>query len=299
MVPTKVFSHTAASGVRKLSVRALLDHVNEHAYADRKRALQDFNGSQRAWPEASWQHAVKSVLFVDCQSKTVKHCGYLMLAGRVWWGDVRLHYAFTPEQLERRGAAANLRELFMVPWTIEHINARLTCNNVLFRLDNTSSLGLAAPAVVSIDIELIAPHIPGRENTLDDCFSRLRGGIDDDDWRLLVDIFRELEAACGPFDADSCSDPLGRKSSRPRGGMLLDAELGYHYIRLRADADKNVDAMHECFAYIPDHAPCLVIRPDNMLEDSLRVFTFACRQDTLDAYFKTSATNILRLIAAL
>eukprot|EP00873_Tetraselmis_striata_P035790 jgi/Tetstr1/456054/TSEL_042824.t1 len=73
MVPTNVFSHTAASGVRKLWVRVLPDHVNEHAYADRKRAFQDSNGIQKAWPVASWQHAVESALFVECQSKTVKH----------------------------------------------------------------------------------------------------------------------------------------------------------------------------------------------------------------------------------
>eukprot|EP00873_Tetraselmis_striata_P036216 jgi/Tetstr1/456480/TSEL_043203.t1 len=87
MVPTKVFSHTAASGVRKPSVRALPDPVNEHAYADRKRALQNSNGSQGAWQEASWQHAVESVLFVECQSKTVKHCGYSIRSVREWHND--------------------------------------------------------------------------------------------------------------------------------------------------------------------------------------------------------------------
>eukprot|EP00873_Tetraselmis_striata_P013434 jgi/Tetstr1/433698/TSEL_022917.t1 len=66
MAPNVVFSHTAASGVRKLWVRAFPDPVTEHAYADRKRALQDSNGSQGAWPEAYWQHAVESVLFVEC-----------------------------------------------------------------------------------------------------------------------------------------------------------------------------------------------------------------------------------------
>eukprot|EP00873_Tetraselmis_striata_P025421 jgi/Tetstr1/445685/TSEL_003489.t1 len=70
MVPTKVFSHTDASGVRKLWVRVLPDPINEHAYTDRKRALQDSNGIQEAWPVASWQHTVESVLFVECQSKT-------------------------------------------------------------------------------------------------------------------------------------------------------------------------------------------------------------------------------------
>eukprot|EP00873_Tetraselmis_striata_P044140 jgi/Tetstr1/464404/TSEL_009197.t1 len=87
MVPTKVFSQTAASGVRKLWVRALPDPVNEHAYADRKRALQDSNGSQGAWPEASWQQAVESVLFVECQSKTVRHCGYSIRNVREWHND--------------------------------------------------------------------------------------------------------------------------------------------------------------------------------------------------------------------
>eukprot|EP00873_Tetraselmis_striata_P000781 jgi/Tetstr1/421045/TSEL_012090.t1 len=163
--------------------------------------------------------------------------------------------------------------------------------------------------------------------------------------------------------------------------VLLNAELGCRYIRLRVDVDKNVDARHECFAYIPYHVPCLVVRPVDMLEDYLRVFrppsgsrllaaskssrigpqTFhttpysgfnsafkaayarafpdpatrttpldrvgshsgrkslaqclwdcyrsagviahvghwACRQDAMDAYFKTSATEILLLIAAL
>eukprot|EP00873_Tetraselmis_striata_P029091 jgi/Tetstr1/449355/TSEL_003868.t1 len=87
MVPTKAFSHIAASGVRKLRVRALPDPVNEHAYADRKRAFQDSNGSQGAWPEASWQHALESVLFVECQSKTLKICGYSICSVREWHND--------------------------------------------------------------------------------------------------------------------------------------------------------------------------------------------------------------------
>eukprot|EP00873_Tetraselmis_striata_P012964 jgi/Tetstr1/433228/TSEL_022516.t1 len=35
--------------------------------------------------------------------------------------------------------------------------------------------------------------------------------------------------------------------------VLFNAELGCRYIRLRMDVDKNIDARHECFAYIPDH----------------------------------------------
>eukprot|EP00873_Tetraselmis_striata_P042203 jgi/Tetstr1/462467/TSEL_007463.t1 len=49
------------------------------------------------------------------------------------------------------------------------------------------------------DIGIIARHIPGRENTLVDCLSRLGGAIHYHSC-LLVAIFRELEAACGPFD---------------------------------------------------------------------------------------------------
>eukprot|EP00873_Tetraselmis_striata_P041093 jgi/Tetstr1/461357/TSEL_006483.t1 len=54
--------------------------------------------------------------------------------------------------------------------------------------------------------------------------------------------------------------------------VLFDAELGCRCVRLRVDVDKNVDARHECLAYIPDHVPCLAIRPVDMLEDHLRVF---------------------------
>eukprot|EP00873_Tetraselmis_striata_P028641 jgi/Tetstr1/448905/TSEL_036131.t1 len=54
--------------------------------------------------------------------------------------------------------------------------------------------------------------------------------------------------------------------------VLSNAELGCRYIRLRVDVDKNVGARHECFAYIPDHVPCLAVRPVDLLEDYLRVF---------------------------
>eukprot|EP00873_Tetraselmis_striata_P039564 jgi/Tetstr1/459828/TSEL_005177.t1 len=90
MVPTKVFTSTAASGVRKLWVRALPEPHNEHAYADRKRALQETNGSQGAWPETSCQDAVGSVLFVECQSRTVKHCGYSIRSVREWHNDYEM-----------------------------------------------------------------------------------------------------------------------------------------------------------------------------------------------------------------
>eukprot|EP00873_Tetraselmis_striata_P043292 jgi/Tetstr1/463556/TSEL_008435.t1 len=90
MVPTKVFTSTAAIGVRKLWVRALPEPHNEHAYADRKRALQETNGSHGAWPETSWQDAVESVPFVECQSRIVKHCGYSIRSVREWHNDYEM-----------------------------------------------------------------------------------------------------------------------------------------------------------------------------------------------------------------
>eukprot|EP00873_Tetraselmis_striata_P006711 jgi/Tetstr1/426975/TSEL_017188.t1 len=55
--------------------------------------------------------------------------------------------------------------------------------------------------------------------------------------------------------------------------VLFNAELGCRYIRLRMDVDKNIDARHECFTYIP--ATCLAwlsARLTCMLEDYLCVF---------------------------
>eukprot|EP00873_Tetraselmis_striata_P037591 jgi/Tetstr1/457855/TSEL_004257.t1 len=104
--------------------------------------------------------------------------------------------------LQRWGASANLRELFMFPWTTEEIGARrLTGNSILFRHDISLLVGAvnkgASPHPESLalllwllkllerydigryDIELIARHIPGGENALADCLSRLSGTIDD------------------------------------------------------------------------------------------------------------------------
>eukprot|EP00873_Tetraselmis_striata_P014756 jgi/Tetstr1/435020/TSEL_023991.t1 len=141
--------------------------------------------------------------FVGVLIDTVILSDALGWAGDVWCGATHLTYAYTPERLERLGTSAILCELIMVPWTNEQIiGTQLTTgSNVLFRLDNTS---------LRFDIELIARHSPARENTLADCLSRLRGAIDDQDWRLLVATFHELEAACGPFDVDASSDSPGR-----------------------------------------------------------------------------------------
>eukprot|EP00873_Tetraselmis_striata_P039280 jgi/Tetstr1/459544/TSEL_004909.t1 len=196
-------------------------------------------------------------------------------AGGVWWGDVRLHYAFTPEQLQQWSTSANLRELFMVPWTIAKIGARLAGSSVLFRLDNTSSVGAvnkgASPHPDSLelllwllelleryDIALIARHIPGRKNTLADSLSRLRGAIDDQDWRLLSDIFRALEAACGPFDVDACADPLGRNSFCPAFWSAIDSCLAHDWAGRRVYCNPPFAAMRDvlrhfwaCYATAP------------------------------------------------
>lgn len=47
--------------------------------------------------------------------------------------------------------------------------------------------------------------------------------------------------------------------------LLFGAGLGCRYIRLRVDVAKT--STRGTDAYIPDHAPCLAIRPVDMLED--------------------------------
>eukprot|EP00873_Tetraselmis_striata_P039290 jgi/Tetstr1/459554/TSEL_004919.t1 len=150
----------------------------------------------------------------------------------------------------------------MVPWTIAKIGARLTGSSVLFRLDSTSSVGAvnkgASPHPDSLelllwllefleryDIALIARHIPGRQNTLADCLFRLRGAVDDQDWRLLGDIFRALEAACGPFDIDACSDPLGSNSFFPAFWSAIDSCLTHDWTGHRVYCNPPFAAMRD------------------------------------------------------
>eukprot|EP00873_Tetraselmis_striata_P042793 jgi/Tetstr1/463057/TSEL_007994.t1 len=70
--------------------------------------------------------------------------------------------------------------------------------------------------------------------------------------------------------------------------VLFNAELGCRYISVRVDIEKNVDAPHECFAYIPDHVPCLAVRPVDMLENYLRVFRLPSAGSRLLAAVKSS-----------
>eukprot|EP00873_Tetraselmis_striata_P023464 jgi/Tetstr1/443728/TSEL_003258.t1 len=133
---------------------------------------------------------------------------------------------------------------------------RLTGSNVLFRLDNTSSRS---------DTELIAHHISGREISLADCLTRLRGVIDDKGWRLLVAFFREMEAACGPFDVDACSDPLGRISFCRAFWSAIDSCLAHDWAGRRV--------------YCTPPPPCAAVR------DILRHFwaCYATAQSTTTA----------------
>eukprot|EP00873_Tetraselmis_striata_P040346 jgi/Tetstr1/460610/TSEL_000535.t1 len=155
---------------------------------------------------------------------------------------------------------------------IELIGAQLKGSNGLFRLDNTSSVGAVkhwrlTPTLLvwlldlleRCDIELIAWHIPGMENTLANCLSRLCGAIDDQDWRLLVPIFCQLEATCGPFDVDASSDPLSCHSlcrafwaHLPGWRRLLAGADGLEDLRLHSStADTYRSSLRDYCSFCP------------------------------------------------
>eukprot|EP00873_Tetraselmis_striata_P009414 jgi/Tetstr1/429678/TSEL_019575.t1 len=78
------------------------------------------------------------------------------------------------------------------------------------------------------DMELsIARHIPGRENTLAECLSRLRGAIDDQDRRLLIAVLHELEAACGPLRRRRLLRPLRPQFIQPCFRSTIDNCLAH------------------------------------------------------------------------
>ena len=61
-------------------------------------------------------------------------------AGGAWLGQRRLHYAFTDAQLAGLyGGSANLRELYVPPFTVEKWQPRGVL--VLFRMDSAASVG--------------------------------------------------------------------------------------------------------------------------------------------------------------
>lgn len=151
-------------------------------------------------------------------------------AGSVWWDNIRLHHTFTQEQLDGPyGSSTNPRELFMVPMNISQLGPRLRGRIMLLRLDNTAAVGAtikvasSSPEVLRLlwwlvellqfyDIEIVARHLPGRDNTPADAISRLKGLRDNQDWQILRQIFERLAALVGPFAVDACADPLGRNA---------------------------------------------------------------------------------------
>eukprot|EP00873_Tetraselmis_striata_P020395 jgi/Tetstr1/440659/TSEL_028968.t1 len=117
----------------------------------------------------------------------------------VWWDNIRLHHTFTQEQLDGPyGSSTNPRELFMVPMNISQLGPRLRGRIMLLRLDNTAAVGAtikvasSSPEVLRLlwwlvellqfyDIEIVARHLPGRDNTPADAISRLKGLRDNQD----------------------------------------------------------------------------------------------------------------------
>ena len=159
-------------------------------------------------------------------------------AGGAWWRHLAFHWAFTPEQLAGRfGGSSNLRELFMVPATVQQWGLRFRALRqgtvlLLFRLDNQASVGAVntgasmVPEVNALliwlheledffDVRVVARYLPGVLNVRADGISRLRGALDDQDWQLRPSLFAQLAASWGPFDVDACSDPLGRNAHCP------------------------------------------------------------------------------------
>jgi hypothetical protein len=164
-------------------------------------------------------------------------------AGGAWWREHRAHLALTPQELAGHlGASSNLRELHMVPWALNLWGPDLAGSRVLIRLDNLAAVGAVnkgasmSPGFQSIllrlhsvlqthRIQLVARHIPGVENTLADGISRLKGHVDDQDWRLDPQVHALLHARWGPFHVDACSDPLGRNAFYPTFWSELDSCL--------------------------------------------------------------------------
>ena len=156
-------------------------------------------------------------------------------AGGAWWRHRSLHYSYTATQLAGRfGGSSNLRELFMVPHSVDRwgVVFRVLWRGtvlLLFRLDNQASVGAInrrASMVREVndlilwlqelearyDVCVVARYLPGVLNVRADGLSRLRGAIDDQDWQLHPALFAQLHTEWGPFQVDACSDPLGRNA---------------------------------------------------------------------------------------
>eukprot|EP00873_Tetraselmis_striata_P039291 jgi/Tetstr1/459555/TSEL_004920.t1 len=79
--------------------------------------------------------------------------------------------------------------------------------------------------------------------------------------------------------------------------MLFNAELGCRYIACAWMSTRTLTPVTS--ASPTSQTTCLAWLPARSARVIAHVGHWACRQDALDAYFKTSATEILRLIAAL
>lgn len=183
---------------------------------------------------------------IDFEVLTSDASGY---GGGVWWRHQRIHYGFTPDQLRGHlGVSANLRELYMVPWVLRQWGKRLRGKRVLFRLDNSASVGAinkggsSEPAVNALllaihrvcrefGIFLVARHLPGDENLLADAISRLRVVRDRDDWLLHRRIFSDLQRLAGPFTVDACADPLGFNAQCQAFWSRIDSCITHDWAR--------------------------------------------------------------------
>lgn len=132
----------------------------------------------------------------------------------------------------------NYLELFAAYWFLRLWGGHLRGYRIVCFTDNTATEGMlknlwGTPTfipllkeilrlLVRFDLELDVHRIGTKENVLADCLSRgamdefhghaaafvAASGVaaDQEDWQLLSDAFRELDAVYGPFQVDACVD---------------------------------------------------------------------------------------------
>ena len=214
-------------------------------------------------------------------------------AGGAWMWHHSLHYAFTEEQLQGLyGGSSNLRELYMVPVTVEQwgvvFHAYLPGRRlvlVLFRLDNQAAVGAVnrgssmVPHVnqlilwlhdleARLGVKVLARYLPGKLNTRADGISRLRGAVDDQDWQLRGVLFAQLDAEWGPFDVDACCDVLGHNAHCPVFWSELNSCLEHCWAGKRVycnppfrAAEDILRHFHACWQRAPGASSAVFILP--------------------------------------